>query len=83
MEFLIYILKSELFNENDNIKMLIFRNMSLILEIELNGNDYNLLNLKDNLYLITEFPIKYSRRKIILLFIIIFKFFFIYQKNKK
>jgi hypothetical protein len=37
--------------------------MSLILEIELNGNDYNLFNLKDNLYLIIEFPIKYSRRK--------------------
>ena len=63
MEFLIYILKSKLFNENDNIKMLIFFNMSLILEIELNGNDYNLFNLKDNLYLIIEFPIKYSRRK--------------------
>ena len=83
MEFLIYVLKSEFFIVNDNIKILVFQNMYLVLEIELNENDYNLLNLKDILNLIIEFPIKYSRRKNSLALFYNFQLIYYLSKNQE
>ena len=63
MELLIYTIKSNYFQNNDDIKLLSFCITNIILDIKLEDNDYNLLNIKNILPILVKFPIQYSRRK--------------------